>query len=54
MEKWRKDNRKEVVMTDIEGIVPKGHLLRKIRYFRSLFLSKTLKNLVQILHKTCL
>ncbi len=30
MEKWRKDNRKEVVMTDIEGIVPKDHLLRKI------------------------
>ena len=30
MERWGKDNRKEVVITDIEGIVPKDHLLRKI------------------------
>ena len=30
MEKWGKDNRKEIVMTDIEGIVPKDHLLRKV------------------------
>ena len=30
MERWGKDNRKEVVITDIDGIVPKGHLLRKI------------------------
>ena len=30
MEGWKKDNRKEVVITDVEGIVPKDHLLRKI------------------------
>ena len=30
MERRGKDKRKEVVMTNIEGIIPKGHLLRKI------------------------
>ena len=30
MEGWKKDNRKEVVITDVEGIVPKDHLVRKI------------------------
>lgn len=30
VEGWKKDNRKEVVITDVEGIVPKDHLLRKI------------------------
>ena len=30
MESWKKDNRKEIVITDVEGIVPKDHLLRKI------------------------
>ena len=30
MEGWKKDNQKEVVITDVEGIVPKDHLLRKI------------------------
>ena len=30
MERWGKNNRKEVVITDIEGIVPRDHLLRKI------------------------
>ena len=30
MEGWKKNNRKEVVITDVEGIVPKDHLLRKI------------------------
>lgn len=30
MERKGKDKRKEVVMTDIEGLVPKEHLLRKI------------------------
>ena len=30
MKQWRKDNRKEVMITDVEGIVPKDHLLRKI------------------------
>ena len=30
MEQWKKDGRKEVVMVDLEGLVPKDHLLRKI------------------------
>ena len=30
VEGWKKDNRKEVVITDVESIVPKDHLLRKI------------------------
>lgn len=30
MERWRQDNRQEVVMVDIDALVPKEHLLRKI------------------------
>ena len=30
MEDWKKDARREVVMTDIDALVPKDHLLRKI------------------------
>ena len=30
MEQWKKDARSEVVMVDIEGLVPQDHLLRKI------------------------
>ena len=30
MEEWRRDGRKEVVMVDLEALVPKDHLLRKI------------------------
>lgn len=30
MEQWRKDARREAVITDIEALVPKNHLLRKI------------------------
>ena len=30
MENWKKNGRKEVVITDIEALVPKDHLLRKI------------------------
>ena len=30
MESWKKDARKEVVMTDLEALVPQDHLLRKI------------------------
>ena len=30
MEQWKKDGRKEVVMVDLEALVPKDHLLRKI------------------------
>ena len=30
MEQWRKDGRTEVVMVDLEALVPKDHLLRKI------------------------
>ena len=30
MDKWKHNNRMEVIMTDIEGLVPKNHLLRKI------------------------
>ena len=30
MEQWRKDARREVVFTDIDALVPKDHLLRKI------------------------
>lgn len=30
MEEWRKDGRKEVVMTDLDALVPKDHLLRKV------------------------
>ena len=30
MEQWKKDGRKEVVMVDLEDLVPKDHLLRKI------------------------
>lgn len=30
MENWKKDRRKEAVITDIEALVPKDHVLRKI------------------------
>ena len=30
MEEWRRDGRKEVEMVDLEALVPKEHLLRKI------------------------
>ena len=30
MERWKQDARKEVVITDIEALVPKNHILRKI------------------------
>ena len=30
MEEGRRDGRKEVVMVDLEALVPKEHLLRKI------------------------
>ena len=30
MEEWSKDARREVVLTDIDALVPKDHLLRKI------------------------
>lgn len=30
MEQWRKDARKKAVITDIEALVPKDHILRKI------------------------
>lgn len=30
MEKWKKDARREAVITDIEALVPRDHLLRKI------------------------
>ena len=29
IEQWRKDSRKEAVVTDLEALVPKDHLLRK-------------------------
>lgn len=30
MEQWKKDGRKDVVITDLDALVPKDHLLRKI------------------------
>ncbi len=30
MESWRKDARREPVITDLDALVPKDHLLRKI------------------------
>ena len=30
MEQWRKDSRKEAVVTDLEALVPQDHLLRKV------------------------
>ena len=30
MENWKKNGRKEVVITDLEALVPQDHLLRKI------------------------
>ena len=30
MEEWRKDARRDAVITDIDALVPKDHLLRKI------------------------
>ena len=30
MERWKKDQRREVTMVDLEGLVPRDHLLRKI------------------------
>ena len=30
MEEWRKDARREVAITDIEGLVPEDHLLQKM------------------------
>ena len=29
MEKWKKDSQREAVITDLEALVPKDHLLRK-------------------------
>ncbi len=30
MEQWRKDARSEAIIVDLEALVPKDHLLRKI------------------------
>ena len=30
MEQWKKDSRREAVITDLDALVPKDHLLRKI------------------------
>ena len=30
MENWRKNSRKDIVMVDVDALVPKDHLLRKI------------------------
>lgn len=30
MENWRKNSRKDIVMVDVDVLVPKDHLLRKI------------------------
>ena len=30
MENWKKDKRREVVITDLDALVPADHLLRKI------------------------
>lgn len=30
MEKWRRYSRREPVITDLDGLAPKEHLLRKI------------------------
>ena len=30
MENWRKTSRKDIVMVDVDALVPKDHLLRKI------------------------
>ena len=30
MENWRKNSRKDIVMVDVDALVPKEHLLRKI------------------------
>ena len=32
MEQWKKDGRREVVMVDLESLVPKNHLLRKVEH----------------------
>ena len=34
MEKWRKDARREAVIVDLDMLVPKNHLLRKIEKVR--------------------
>ena len=30
MEQWKKDARKEILIVDLEALVPQDHLLRKI------------------------
>lgn len=30
MEQWKKDARREAVITDLDALVPQNHLLRKI------------------------
>ena len=30
MENWKKDSRKDIVMVDVDGLVPQDHLLRKV------------------------
>ncbi len=30
MENWKKNSRKDIVMVDVDVLVPKDHLLRKI------------------------
>ena len=32
MDEWRKDARRDVVITDIDALVPEDHLLRKIEW----------------------
>ena len=36
MEQWQQDNRRDVVMVDIDQLVPKDHLLRKIENLKKL------------------
>ena len=30
MENWKKDSRKDIVMVDVDALVPPDHLLRKV------------------------
>ena len=34
MENWKKDSRKDIVMVDVDALVPPDHLLRKVERVR--------------------
>ena len=54
MENWKKDSRKAPVIVDIEALVPKDHLLRKIEKVRWIAkVTSSLHDLLPVFQKSC-